>query len=119
MFESLGFVIHKEKSVFEPCKKLKYLGFWLISENMTVTLTEEKIEIVKTTCKNLKSEQEFTIRKLAQVIGKLVSCFLAVQWGRLHYRNLERLKTFSLKENKGNFDRLTKLNRGSITELAW
>ena len=87
MFESLGFVIHKEKSVFEPCKKLKYLGFWLNSEDMTVTLTEEKIEKVKNACQNLKSEPEFTIRKLAQVIGKLVSCFPAVQWGRLHYRN--------------------------------
>ena len=119
LFESLGFVIHKDKSVFEPCQRIKYLGFWLDSIKMTITLTEEKIDKVKKACSRLKDTRKITIRTLAQVIGKLVSCFPAVQYGRLFYRDLERLKTKALKENKGNFDKMTELDKKSIKELDW
>ena len=42
LLDSLGFIIHKEKSVLKPCKELRYLGFALNSEDMTVTLPEER-----------------------------------------------------------------------------
>ena len=119
LFSSLGFFVHEEKSVFEPCKKLKYLGFWLNSEDMTVTLTKEKIEKMKYSCQNLLDMEKFTIRCLAQVIGKIVSCFPAVKFGKLYYRKLEKLKTESLKKNKGNFDAYTKLNKDAKSELSW
>ena len=38
LLDSLGFIIHKEKSVLKPCKELRYFGFVLNSEDMTVTL---------------------------------------------------------------------------------
>jgi len=119
LFQSLGFVIHADKSVLTPCKKLKYLGFWLDSEKMTVTLTTEKIAKVKNSCKNLKDMKKFSIRTLAQVIGQIVSCFPAVLWGPLFYRNLDRLKTQSLKENKGDFDAVTALTKDAERELNW
>ena len=36
--DSLGFILHKEKSVLKPCKELRYFGFVLNSEDMTITL---------------------------------------------------------------------------------
>ena len=39
LFQSLGFTIRDDKSVLEPTKRLKYLGFILNSEQMTVTLS--------------------------------------------------------------------------------
>ena len=42
MFQNLGFVIHPDKSVFEPTQKLVFLGFIIDSKNMTVSLTDEK-----------------------------------------------------------------------------
>ena len=42
LFESLGFVVHEGKSVLIPCKKQKYLGFWIDSNTMAVTLSSEK-----------------------------------------------------------------------------
>lgn len=42
LFQSLGFIIHDEKSVLEPTQRLVFLGFLLNSTNMTVRPTEEK-----------------------------------------------------------------------------
>lgn len=55
LFKSLGFVVHPEKSVLSPRKGLKYLGFYLNSENMTVTLPEERVDKIKKACTGLLS----------------------------------------------------------------
>ena len=54
LFQSLGFTIHDEKSVLEPKKTLKYLGFILNSEQMTVTLSPEKPAEIQMACIDLK-----------------------------------------------------------------
>ena len=120
LFESLGFVVHYKKSVLEPCQKLKFLGFWIDSKLMKVTLTEEKVLKVKSACEGLLQRRNYvSIRQLAQTIGILVSCFPAVFYGPLHFRNLEHVKSKALKENAGNFDAFTSLSREAITELQW
>lgn len=119
LFESLGFVIHAEKSVLTPCRKVKYLGFWLDSEKMTVTLPVEKVQKISNSCKDLRQKKKVQIRDLARVIGLLVSSFPAVTWGPLNYRHLERNKAEALKENKGNFDAWTHLTCEAEFELTW
>lgn len=119
LFEALGFVVHTEKSVFEPCQKIKYLGFWLDSQSMSVTLTDKKKAKVKKACQGLKIMKTFTIRNLAQVIGIIVSCFPGVLYGQLHYRYLENLKSCALKINCGNFDAITKLDSDAEKDLDW
>ena len=54
LFQSLGFTIHDEKSVLEPKKTLKYLGFILNSEQITVTLSPEKAARIQMACIDLK-----------------------------------------------------------------
>ena len=76
LFEKLGFVVRSEKSVFEPSKRVRYLGFWFDSSNMTVTMTDEKKDKVKREYSKLKKFKRFTIRSLAQVIA-MVSLFPA------------------------------------------
>ena len=41
-FQSLGFVIHPEKSKFIPSKKVEYLGFVIDSERMVTYLSDHK-----------------------------------------------------------------------------
>ncbi len=60
-----------------------------------------------------------TIRELSQIIGLLVSSFSAVEFGKLHYRNLEIGKTQALNENKGNFEAKVKLSLEMKIELQW
>lgn len=119
LFEALGFIIHEEKSELTPLKKIKYLGFWLDSENMSVCLTEEKIQKLKNTCRSVKNRKRITIRELAQVIGQLVASFPAVLWGQLFYRQLDKVKVEALKVKKGDFDALVVISKEAEEELDW
>lgn len=119
LFQSLGFVVHEEKSVLTPTQKIKYLGFWLDSKQMTVSLSDEKKQKIKKACSELKRKRRFTIRELAQVIGILVSSFPGVLWGPLFYRNLDRLKSSAVELNGGNFEALTQITAKTEKELDW
>jgi hypothetical protein len=66
-----------------------------------------------------KCPGNFVIREVAQIIGKIVSCFPGVLHGPLYYRHLERGKTSALAKNKGNFDAKMTLSKESILELKW
>lgn len=119
LFQKLGFTIHDGKSVLVPTQKLKYLGFILDSKKMTVTLSEDKINKIKSACLGLMQKKVFSVRELAQVIGKLVAAFPGVKWGPLHYRQLERLKTKALKVNAGNFDAIMSMTKKAKRDLEW
>ena len=81
LFIKLGFIIHPTKSIFVPSKEIKMLGFILNSITMTVRLTPEKKESIKSYCIELLEKQIFTIREIAKVIGKLVASFPGVMYG--------------------------------------
>lgn len=119
LFKSLGFFVHSKKSVTEPKQKLKYLGFYLNSKDMTVTLTEERATKLKTACLGLKAKKKFTIRELAQLIGQMVAAFPAVEWGPLYYRRLDKDKSEGLKNKKGDFDAVISLSQEATVELDW
>ncbi|XP_068739614.1 uncharacterized protein [Montipora capricornis] len=118
-FDSLGFVIHPEKSVLIPIQELEFLGFLLNSISMTIRLPPSKAAHVKSACENLLSETKVTIRELAHVIGLLVSSLPGVQFGRLHYRQLEKDKSRALQLCKGNYDGPVTLSNDSRSELEW
>ena len=50
LFDSLGFIIHPEKSVFIPKQITTFLGFVLDSRTMTVYLPQQKQLKVKNAC---------------------------------------------------------------------
>jgi hypothetical protein len=100
VFQQLGFVIHPEKSVLHPVQVIEFLGFVTNILSMTVRLIPMKITKVKSFCHSLLNKHKPTIIEVAQVIGLLVSSLPAVQFGPLHYRNLEGDKI----SNKGHFD---------------
>ena len=107
-------------SVLKPQKKLKFWGFILISENMRVTLPEDRVEHFWTACMGLKRKVTFTIRELAHVIGQLVAAFQAVQRGPpLFYRNLESLKSKALKRSKGHFEAVIKMSLEAEEKRHW
>ena len=117
--ESLGFLIHPEKSVLVPSKEIHFLGFVLNTEYMTLRLPQEKMQEIKHLCIELVHASDTTIRHVSKVIGKLVAAFPAVQHGPLFYRALERDKIIALKMHKGHFDRKMSLSREAKGELQW
>lgn len=75
MFQGLRFIIHLDKSVLVPTKKLKFLGFILDSQLMRVSLTVEKADSLKAATQFLLSKNSPTIREVAEVIGRMVASF--------------------------------------------
>ena len=114
-----GFVIHPEKSVLIPTQELEFLGFLLNSISMTIRFPLSKAAHVKSACENLLLKTKVTIRELAHVIGLLVSSLPGVQFGRLHYRQLEKDKSRALQLCKGNYDGPVTLSNDSRFELEW
>ena len=68
-FDELGFIIHPEKSVFNPSQTITLLGFIINSVKMTITLTDEKRAEIKQICNAIVASDNVKIRDLAQLIG--------------------------------------------------
>ncbi|GFR69080.1 transposon Ty3-I Gag-Pol polyprotein [Elysia marginata] len=84
---------------------------------MTVSLGTDKRrhvdEMIKRVCTSA-----ITVRDLAQIIGVLVACFPAVEYGCLFYRDMELLKIETLGEAH-NYDRHVSLTASALAELHW
>ena len=50
LLDKLGFTVHPEKSVLYPTKLIQFLGFWINSAEIVVSLTCEKAEAIETLC---------------------------------------------------------------------
>ena len=89
----LGFTINYEKSVLIPAHAIKFLGFIIDSNTMTIRPTSEKFSELKAMAQSLLNNKIPTVYTLASFTGLIVSNFPAVKYGQLHYRNLETNKS--------------------------
>ena len=119
LFGKLGFYLHPSKSVVNQTQTLVSLGFMLSSHDMTVSPTDERISKAVEACTKLKAKNKPLISEVAKVIGTLVSNFPGVQYGPLHYRQLENDKSSALKTNRGSYNSPMRLSHGSLQELDW
>lgn len=119
LMTTVGFIINDDKSVLTPCTKLTYLGNIIDSMNMIVTLTIERQEKIRKTCKELLGKSQTSIRHLARIIGMLVAAFSAVELGKMHYRILEINKIQALRKQFGNYDGIVSISADMKKELHW
>ena len=119
LLDTLGFIVHPEKSVFIPTQKLLFLGFILDSVSMLVYHAPEKALKLQKAATDLFNCKNPTIREVAKVLGLKVSSFPGVAYGPLHYRYLERDKTTALKTSKWNFDAKMGISSQGREELKW
>jgi len=117
--QSLGFVIHPEKSLFYPVQEIEYLGVIINSVSMTVKLTDKKKEKILALCDSVLNNNTPHIRVVAKLLGYFSYSFLAVKYSKLHYRCLERDKIEALKTNKGNFDSKMSLSLRGYQDINW
>ena len=115
----LGFVVHPDKSIFDPTQLIEFLGFWINSVDMVVTLTESKAHTIRQLCLDLINYKKPTIRTVAKVVGKMVASFPAVRFGKLFYRRIDNEKTTALKLNRGDYESKMKLSDSAKSDLQW
>ena len=47
VLDSVGFTVHPVKSVLQPAQRIDFLGFWLGLINMIVSLTDRKVDEIR------------------------------------------------------------------------
>ena len=55
----------------------------------------------------------------AELIGILVSSFMAVQFGPLHYRAIDYDQVQALRTHHGDFDQTMCLSEAALVEIQW
>ena len=85
---------------------------------MTVSLKKEKKEQLACLIRKTINKKFIKIRKLAQIIGKIVSALPGSRFGALYYRGLDKNKQYGLQESKYNYEAYVELFQESITELT-
>ncbi|XP_069106343.1 uncharacterized protein [Argopecten irradians] len=119
LFDSLGLTVHPDKSILYPTQCITFLGFLLNSVDMTVKLTDEKVESLVLLCRDVLKRREVTIRTLAQLIGKMVACEPAVPHAPLFYKSLEHEKDQALKSSKGDFEGKVYVSSDGREQISW
>lgn len=115
----LGFCINVDKSIFMPSQVMEFLGFIIDSRAMTIELTAEKKSKLISFCNEVLSSASLSIRTACTLLGKMSSSLIAVRYGRLHYRNLERCKERALNRAGFNFDASIVLDDLAKQDIRW
>jgi hypothetical protein len=77
LLTSVGFLLHKDKSVREPTQRILFLGFIIDSTSMTLEIPQDKFMTIQALFKEalevLDTQAPTSLRFLARVVGKLIS----------------------------------------------
>ena len=77
---NLGFVLNEKKCVFQPQTCIKFLGFIVNSQTMTVSLPQSKVSHIVEKTNSLMRVRKVSARKLAHIIGKMTASLPAVMY---------------------------------------
>ena len=91
----------------DPTSTLEFLGVLVDSQNMTLTLPQQKVAKIKTQCKELSEKSLVTVRELRKLIGPLSSTAVAALPAHL--------QRFTTPANLGNDFQI--FSRGTIESI--
>ena len=80
---------------------MEFLGFWIDSRSMTVSLPMEKLGRIHNHERSLLAQTSVKVRELAQFIGRAHSATLAISQAPLFYQALEGAKHATLTHKQG------------------
>ena len=118
VFDSLGFVMHEEKSRFMPTQQITYLGFEINSCDMSITLTTERKHKLREACLELLRQTKVKIRTAVPCVGLKVPASWLCQWAHCT-TVLRECKKKVLTDNHGNWEKNTQTSDKDKTELKW
>lgn len=119
ILECLGFIINYEKSVLEPRRSCKFLGYMFNTENMTIFLPENKQIQILHLVQKFKKLQKCTIREFSQFIGVLTAACPAMRYSWLYTKQFEREKYLALLKCNNNYDAFMELSSNILPDLTW
>ena len=118
LLQELGFVINVKKLVMIPSQEMGFLGMVINSEEMIISLPQEKLQKVKLQCLDLYQSLQVSILQMTKVLGHLKSTIQTVLPARLSSRFLQQQQFQALKEKKSYLANIT-LNNKLKQKLLW
>ncbi len=122
LLQMAGFLLHEAKSVRVPVQRIEHLGFIIDSTTMMLEVPSAKEANIRAHIKSLirviQLRKKVSIRRVARVIGLIVSILPASKFGRIHYRHLERAKIAALA-GSNQFDRSCRWPKDCLNDLKW
>lgn len=119
LFESLGFVINKEKSVWEPAQSMEYIGLIIDTTTMKFSLTEKKRADIFKLCTAALGQRSITLRDMASILGNFNWASPAVEFAQAHYRNFQALYISGSRQARGNLQTKILLSPEAKADLSW
>ena len=118
LFEALGFVVNRPKSILQPCQKLQFLGFIVSSAEMTIRVPEKKLTKLQTMVEEVLKAPTTSGRELARLVGTASSMALGIPPAPLFYRVMQQAKNSVIHTSRGLDTRMT-LDTPLREELQW
>jgi hypothetical protein len=118
LLQLLGFRINFEKSHLTPTQTIKYLGFWIDSTKMIISLPEDKVWGIIQACQTAVLKQKLSVCNLARLLGRMSATAMAVLPAPICYWALQRQRNsaFAIYQS---FETRVQLNQSSLEELQW
>ena len=116
-FEQFGFTISWEKSQLELTQKIIFLGLEIDSVEMSVAIPLAKAKNIRKGILELLRKEEYTIRDVCKIAGKIVATGPANRFARLYTtRCLVEIQE-ALQQSGGLYDSLMKLSSEAVKDL--
>ena len=119
VLQSLGFTLNQQKCVWEPTRRIEFLGFIVDSETQMISLPRDNISKIRKECKSMSGKDRVTGRQLAQIIDLLSSAIPAILPASLHYQALQRPRCQALQQSQGDYESTIHLSTEAQRDLHW
>ena len=125
LFQALGLVINWEKSQFEPTQEILFLGFWISTKSMTVSLPREKLRKIMQEAHQLSQRTTLSLQEIAGFVGKTTAARQAIRVAPLFHRHLQALINkvipfvASKEELQSCYQEIVPLTPEAREELIW
>lgn len=119
VLEWLGFRINYKKSNLTPSTSCHFLGFIIDTQKYAIMLPDEKRKAIHKLLVEFLDLKRCSIRKYAQLIGKLISACPAIEYGWMYTKILEKEKIFQLIINDKCYDKMMTISDRVKQELVW
>ena len=64
LLQCLGFLINQKKSEMIPVQEIEFLGMIVNSKEMTITLPQKRLKLIKQMCQDMYQNPETTVLEL-------------------------------------------------------
>ena len=118
-------IVNQKKSILDLTQKIEFLGFEILSQSMTLSITSEKMRKIQQDARRLLAQTSVSVRELAQFVGKATATMRALPLAPLRYRAIQSLMNsvhpmgYTQEGMNLKFNTLVQLNTMSKADLLW